>query len=343
MFEFRGNNPVQQDNKVFVQKESPSLPASKLTFKVQNIKHHNYLSAILDFCSTLSAFVQDLDPADMVVILPAADDDEAFAQAIMFVGCYMIVYKSMTVDNVEEALRGSSGLTTENAVDALFTSARTQVRILDCWRAVERAVRLGWLVHPNSDIEPKLDVEELAHYADRANGSLHLSVPGRLFFFPTPDDLPDGQLWADHVEDSGAAARRFSAAYYAELLGFEELNVSAVASLGPPPPAAAAAFAARDLDTVDLGLAGGVSSLLGGLDRLLVLSRAAPGAVAVCSGDGSEWPEWVGTLVAAFLISREGFDEGSARAWLAMVSPWMLEGGGGGGPAGSASPAQQAL
>ena len=76
------------------------------------------------------------------------------------------------------------------------------------------------------------------------------------------------------------------------------------------------------LHAEDLGLAADGSSMLRGLDRLLAASRAAPGAVAVHSGDGLEWPEYIEALAAAFLISRLGFDEGSAMGWLRMVSPW---------------------
>ena len=168
-------------------------------------------------------------------------------------------------------------------------------------------------------------MEEYAHYAARPNGIVHLTVPGSMFFFPSPDDLLN-QEWADYVEDDGQTVRRFSASYYAALFE-EELNVSVVACLGQGSACAAAAFAERGIEAMDLGLAEDGSSMLRGLDQLLAVSRAAPGAVAVHSGHGFEWPAYVGTLVTAFLISRAGFEEGSARAWLRMVSPWMVRGG----------------
>jgi hypothetical protein len=46
--------------------------------------------------------------------------------------------------------------------------------------------------------------------------------------------------------------------------------------------------------------------------------------VAVHSGDGFKWPAYIGTLVVAMLISRLGFEEGAARAWIRMLCPWML-------------------
>jgi hypothetical protein len=83
----------------------------------------------------------------------------------------------------------------------------------------------------------------------------------------------------------------------------------------------AAVFKARGIETEDVGMAADGSSLLRGLDRLLSLSRAAPGTH---SGEGLEWPGYTATLAKAFMMSQLGFDEGSAGAWLGMTCPWML-------------------
>ena len=305
--------------------------------------HETPLAAILDFCDRLEAFVQGLQPDDKIAIVPASASHKSFAEGRFCLGCYMIICNSMSVDEVKVAFQDSTLLledtnrTNSNSSDS---SSSVEDRVLNCWQAIEQAVSLRWLVAPNSDVEPMLDVEELEHYAGHANGSLHMVVPGRMFFFPSPDDLPDGQQWADVIVSSGATTRRFSASFHAELFKVEELNVSMVACLGQGSEAATAAFEARGVEAVDLGLAEDGSSLLRGLDRLLSLSRAVPGAVAVYSGRGPEWPGYLETLVAAFLIRREGFDEGAARAWLRMVSPGKVGGGDDGwGPVGAEPPA----
>ena len=309
-------------------------------------KSETPMSAILHFCDRFLDFFRDLRPNDKIVIIPESSNHSSFVRTYLYLGFFMIICDSMSVEEVQEALRDStppsqsplvqdSSLINFASIDALG-----EVRIIHCWRAIEQTVSLRWLVVPESNVQSMLDVEELEHYACRANGSLHMVVPGRMFFFPTPDDLPDGQQWADNVARSGATIRRFSASFYAELFKVEELNVSMVACLGQGSEAAAAAFEARGVEAVDLGLAEDGSSLLRGLDRLLSLSWAVPGAVAVYSGRGSEWPGYLETLVAAFLIRREGFDEGAARAWLRMVSPWSAGGGDDGwGPAGAEPPA----
>ena len=275
------------------------------------------MANIQDFSSKMLA-IAEIKPDEKVVVCPERNTSSAFVEAASTLGAYLILHKSMAVEMVENSIAHSI----VDDLDGRDTCSKT-------WRALDRALKLGWLVDPASDVEPVLDVEELAHYATRANGTLHLTVPGDLFFFPTPSNLTDGQLWADHTTASGSTVRHFSAAYYAGLFG--DFNVSVVVCLGTGSESTAAAFLAEGIEVVDLELAADGSSLLRGLDRLLSLARAAPGAVAVHSGNGFDWPEYIGTLTEAYLISRHGFDEGSAEAWLRMVSPWMARGGGAAG------------
>jgi hypothetical protein len=274
------------------------------------------LVKVINFCDKLQAMLESQNEDSRIIVCPAHCDDHSISDTCFYLGAYMILYKGATCDQVVATFSSDETiLHVERCTDLNRTST------LDSWRALYRSMQLGWLVHPDSDCEPVMDVEELAHYAQRANGMVHMTVPGKLFFFPTPEALPSNVQWADFPADDGATIRRFSAHFYADLL--EDLGVSVVACLGTGSAATAAALRARGIDAVDLGLAGDGSSLLRGLDALLSLARGAPGAVAVHSGEGFVWPGYVGTLVEAFLISRLGFDEGSAGAWLRMVSPWM--------------------
>ena len=278
------------------------------------------------FCQKLCDFYDDVGHDSAVVVCSGEKGKAAVSDAMLFVGAFAILHRGHTADAVVALFEAAA---IARACD-LSAAEECSPPLYDCWRALHRAKSLAWFVDPSSDSEPVLDVEEFAHYAATANGTVHLTVPGRLIFFPTPEDLPDGQDWEDSTLDSGRVVRRFGGPFYADLL--RDLGASCVVCLGSGGSAAAAAFAARGLHAEDLGLAADGSSMLRGLDRLLELSRAAPGAVAVHSGDGLEWPEYLGTLVTAFLISRAGFDGGSGRAWVRMVGAWML-GGGAGRPA----------
>ena len=72
------------------------------------------------------------------------------------------------------------------------------------------------------------------------NGGVSIVVPGRILLLPAPaGDLPEGTHWAD---DGGPSRRRrFSAAFYAELL--RDMGVTVLIGLdgarcGPAPAAA---------------------------------------------------------------------------------------------------------
>ncbi len=127
-----------------------------------------------------------------------------------------------------------------------------------------------------------------------------------------------------HRDGGRAAGRRFSLAFCVDLLA--DLGASRVLCLDAVQPTAAAAFAARGLAVAGLRAgAGGRASILGALDGMLGAGGGGRGgAVAVQSGAGSEWPEWVGTLAMAFLISRHGFRAAAAAAWVHMLCPWMV-------------------
>jgi hypothetical protein len=205
--------------------------------------------------------------------------------------------------------------------------------VLDCWGALSHAVRLGWISRENADNqeeeedEPLVDLAEMLHYAQPANGNVHAVIPGKLLLFPTPDDALDaaGADWADAPGPDGRTARRFAPGFAAALL--RDLGVSAVLCLGRGSAATAAAMARHGIATEDLGLAGDGSSLLRGLDALLSLAAGAPGAVAVHAGGGAgvrEWPEYVGTLMQEALMSRAGLGEAAAGAWLRLACPWCV-------------------
>ena len=284
------------------------------------------------FCTTMSTLHEDAASQNKpIVICSGSKNATAVTDACLLVGSYLILNKGMTSAEVGEAFQElSDKFIPFTAVST--TGDQHIVTVHDCWQALDQAMRLGWFVLPSSTAEPLLDVDEHAHYASAANGAVHLVIPGALIFLPTPaDDLvSDGPEWADSEAADGRTARRFSPGFYASLLA--DLGVSAVACLGSGSPSTARALHARGIAAMDLALeaapaaSGGdeLAAIVVALDRLLALAAAAPGAVAVHSGAGAEWPAAVGTLAAAFLIRRFGFAGAAAVAWLHMLAPWML-------------------
>jgi hypothetical protein len=63
------------------------------------------------------------------------------------------------------------------------------------------------------------------------------------------------------------------------------------------------------------------------MDRLLAVSRSAPGSTALFPGHGcggDALPECAGTLAAALLMTDVGYCSGAAAAWIRMLCPGLL-------------------
>ena len=310
VFEISNNISISRLCEENLRQDNPLLTCVQMKDDVS--RSMSPIIEIHSFCFAVQAAAEKLHSEDRIVVCSARNDDSYFAQACLYIGAYLVLHcKVQQYDDIAKAFQA--------------VHEPLEAKTLDCWRALDRALHFGWLAPPDSDIEPTFDAEEFAHYASAAQGRVYLAVPGALHFFPTPDDLLGDQEWADHIED-GRTVRVFGAHFYAEL--FQDMGLSLVVCLGRSSAATAAAFGARGIETVNLDLAADGSSLLRGLDRLLSLAREAPGAVAVHSGDGFEWPAYAGTLAVAFMISRFGLEEGAAKAWLGMVVPWMFGEGG---------------
>jgi hypothetical protein len=280
------------------------------------LKHIKFF-VVSDFCEAICEAIKSHKNAP-VIVCPEDGSMNSLKIAILLFGAYQVVCKNFTVAQLLNDMKDDID---KIAVDQTRAQETESHKIKNYWNALERARRLQWMASPSAeDIDPILDMEMAAHYAQPANGNLHVLIPGKLLLCPTPAPLPPGQDWADESRDGQAATRRFSAGFLGALLA--DLGASAVAGLGRVDGAAAAALGECELDVHDLGLDLALPALLPALDRLLAVSRAAPGPVALCGGDeGAAGLELVGTLAAAWLMREWGFGEGEAAAWVGMTLP----------------------
>lgn len=190
---------------------------------------------------------------------------------------------------------------------------REALTVFDCWAAVYRATKEGWLDFSDEPRPGTIDMQEYIHYNCTANGELHVVVPDKLLAFPCPFDLPKDLVWMDE-----GGSRRFSAAYYADIFTDFDVSVAVCCARAdedvPYKPAALAQHGAAVEALLADARSGG---LLASVDRLLTLARAAPGAIAL-HGLGA-WEE--GLLVSAYLIRLHGFPAREALAWARMAHP----------------------
>ena len=280
--------------------------------------HRVNISTIHAFCEMMANTV-DEHRVDPVIVCAENCSPTAKSNACLLCGAYLLLCESMDLDRVCELFKDT--LTT---LSASKIARNLNTDIVDCWSALHRARHLHWLgtAHDGDESEPAFDVEMASHYAHPANGNIHVLVPGKLLLFPSPQQLPPDQSWGDTtLRPSGTTTRHFSAAFLGDLLS--ELEVSAVACLGTAGERDAAAFSARGLDVHDLHLDPRRPGLLSAMDRLLAVTAAAPGAVALYGGGrgGADAPEYVGTLATAWLVGEYGFGAAAAGAWVGMLYP----------------------
>ena len=267
-----------------------------------------------------SRVVEDCRENECVLNVSIPDKDHgSFVSACMLIGSYLILKEGKDYDAVANLFRSESFVLDLSAKP----DPNAQISVSDCWRALEAAVRQGWFEPRPTGEEAALDLEELLHYAQRANGLVFMPIPGELYFFSTPDDsLGTTADWADSIDADGLIARSFSPGFTADLLS--DLGATVAVCLDCTSPSAREALTRRGVAAADLRLPADGSALLNGLDRLLLLLAAAPGAVAVHSGRGREWPRYAGALAQAVLMSRLGFDARAAEVWLRLTCSWVL-------------------
>ena len=151
-------------------------------------------------------------------------------EEVLLLGAFLVLSENRTAEDARAIFPSFANQTVR--VHQGAGPVHCQASYFDAWQALEHARRLGWADWtPGADDDDQpLHVEELAHYASQANGAVHCVSPGRLYAFPNPAILPDGELWSDAT--SGPRARRFTAAFHAALL----LDLGATAVAGHPPP-----------------------------------------------------------------------------------------------------------
>ena len=293
-----------------------------------------HISVIQTFCEMVCDAIEACPETPIVLCM----EDENFTtkrNACTLCGAYLLLFEDSDIHRVTEEFANASGQGGSHACRYITDD------VLSCWRALERARALRWLGPQADGGDPVLDVEMAAHYARPANGGVHVLVPGRLLLSPPPHALPPGEDWADPPEPAApgrAGGRVFAAGFLADLLA--DLGATAAVCLGRADEGDAAALRERGLDVHGLGLAGRRPALLGAMDRLLSVSRAAaPGAVALfppraaAPGGGGECATaavagWVETLATALLMTECGFGGGAAAAWVRMVCPDLPEAAG---------------
>jgi hypothetical protein len=246
------------------------------------------------------------NPSKTIVLCVGRDFPTSLTTAALLLGGFLILGRGMDVEHVTSSFQ----IVADRFISFGDKSDCARHTVQDCWLALHFARKLGWIdlsdeIKPGMDLLDfgSLDVDAYAHYAEAANGGIITVVPQKILFFPSPVDLPGNAEWMDSADGE----RHFSPAFYADLLA-TEFNVSTVMCVDSGCSSSSKAFADLGIAAEDMPLDDSVPDLLRALDRLLAVTQAGPGAVALHSRPGAAAAMGrAGALIAAYLTRRVGF------------------------------------
>ncbi|XP_030637284.1 dual specificity protein phosphatase CDC14B isoform X2 [Chanos chanos] len=137
------------------------------------------LAMFYRFCCKLSKKLKMFAHTKKKIVFYTCGDKKKQANAAYLIGSYAVMHLQKTP---EEAY---SLLVSRNATylpfrDASFGTCMYNLNILDCLRAVHKALHFGWL-----DFS-QFDVDEYEHYEKAENGDFNWIIPGKFLAFSGP-------------------------------------------------------------------------------------------------------------------------------------------------------------
>jgi hypothetical protein len=136
------------------------------------------------FCEMMRLVRED---GEQSVIVCAGKAPEMITTCAQLMGSFLILCKGLSADEVSEMFRPLAPRFLDYG-----DSPRHRFSVFDCWQAVFRAKRLGWLDFESKavDIDRSIDMHEYLHYDSHLNGGVHVIVPSKLLVFRCPSDYP---------------------------------------------------------------------------------------------------------------------------------------------------------
>lgn len=137
------------------------------------------LAMFYRFCCKLTKKLTSFTLAKRKIVFYTCGDAKKQANAAYLIGAYAVMHLQRSPEETYELLvsRNSTYLPFR---DASFGTCMYNLNILDCLRAVHKALQFGWL-----DFS-KFDVEEYEHYERAENGDFNWIIPGKFLAFSGP-------------------------------------------------------------------------------------------------------------------------------------------------------------
>ncbi|XP_048854670.1 dual specificity protein phosphatase CDC14B isoform X2 [Brienomyrus brachyistius] len=261
------------------------------------------LAMFYRFCCKLNKKLKTFSLAKKKIVFYTCGDQKKQANAAYLIGAYSVMHLQKTP---EEAYRL---LVSQNASylpfrDASFGTCMYNLYILDCLRAVDKALQFGWL-----DFS-KFDVEEYEHYERAENGDFNWIIPGKFLAFSGPH--PKSKIENGYPLHAPEAYFPY----------FWKHNVTTIIRLNKK-MYNAKRFTDKGFEHHDLFFVDGSTPNDAIVARFMSVCENAKGAVAVHCKAGLGR---TGTLIGCYMMKHHRLTAAEAIAWIRICRPGSVIG-----------------
>ncbi|KAJ8413997.1 hypothetical protein AAFF_G00065950 [Aldrovandia affinis] len=261
------------------------------------------LAMFYRFCFKLTKKLKSLTLSKKKIVFYTYGDQKKQANAAYLIGSYAVMHLQKCP---EEAY---SLLVSRNATylpfrDASFGTCMYNLNILDCLRAVSKALQFGWL-----DFS-KFDVEEYEHYERAENGDFNWIVPGKFLAFSGPH--PKSKIENGYPLHAPEAYFPY----------FRKHNITTIVRLNKK-MYDSKRFTDTGFEHYDLFFVDGSTPTDAIVTKFMNISENAEGAIAVHCKAGLGR---TGTLIGCYMMKHYRLTAAEAIAWIRICRPGSVIG-----------------
>ncbi|XP_075405923.1 dual specificity protein phosphatase CDC14B isoform X1 [Tenrec ecaudatus] len=261
------------------------------------------LAMVYRYCCKINKKLKSITMIRKKIIHFTGSDQRKQANAAFLVGCYMIIYLGRTPEEANRILMfGDTSYIPFR--DAAYGSCSLYITLLDCFRAVKKAMQYGFL-NFNS-----FNLDEYEYYEKAENGDLNWIIPDRFVAFCGPHTR--NRLESGYHQHSPEAYITY----------FKNHNVTTIVRLNKR-MYDAKRFKDAGFDHHDLFFADGSTPTDAIVKKFMDICESAEGAIAVHCKAGLGR---TGTLIACYIMKHYRMSAAEAIAWIRICRPGSVIG-----------------